>query len=161
MFIVLRWAINAPWGSSFPIGRKTHKWHCVKNQVSIPRIPIGNQQETPGLHVISKPATPSFPVVSIPWKVLTAPIPEWKPRENHWKPGVSNRKPRGNHWKPGVARQETPWEHGVAREETTRKLGVNLMESTGFHLRTPYVNYLLINAVALIVHTYCIGLTFS
>ena len=27
--------------------------HCAKNQVSIPRKPIGNQQETPGLHAVS------------------------------------------------------------------------------------------------------------
>ena len=59
--------------------------------------------------LVSIPAILSFPMVSIPWKALTAQIPEWKPRGNHWKPGVSNRKPRGNHWKPGVARMETTW----------------------------------------------------
>ena len=83
-------------------------------------------------------------MVSIPWKALTAQIPEWKPRGNHWKPGVSNRKPHGNHWKPGVA-----------KKETTGKLGVNLMGSTGFHLRKPYVNYLPIMAVTLNVYKYC------
>ena len=32
---------------------KHNATHCAKNQVSIPRKPIGNQQETPGLHVVS------------------------------------------------------------------------------------------------------------
>ena len=73
------------------------------------RKPAGNPGFTRGFPLVSIPATPSFPVVSILWKALTAQIPEWKPRGNHWKPGVSNRKPRGNHWKPGVTRQETPW----------------------------------------------------
>ena len=62
--------------------------------------------------------------------------------------GLPDRKLHGNHWKPGVA-----------KKETTGKLGVNLMESTGFHLRKPYVNYLPTIAVALIVHKYCIGLS--
>ena len=73
------------------------------------RKPAGNPGFTRGFPLVSIPATPSFPVVSTPWKALTAQIPEWKPRGNHWKPGVSNRKPRGNHWKPGVARMETTW----------------------------------------------------
>ena len=59
------------------------------------RKPAGNPGFTCSFHLVSILATPSFPVVSLPWKALTAQIPEWKPR--------------GNHWKPGVARQETPW----------------------------------------------------
>ena len=138
------------------------------------RKPAGNAGFTRGFPLVSIPATPSFPVVSIPWKALTAQIPEWKPRGNHWKPEVSNRKPRGNHWKPGVARQETPWKPGVATQETTWKpletwgcQRGNYQETWSkldgkyrFPLRKPYVNYLPTIVVALIVHKYCIGLTF-
>ena len=36
-----------------PYHRLDNSHHCAKNQVSIPRKPIGNQQETPGLHAVS------------------------------------------------------------------------------------------------------------
>ena len=72
-------------------------------------------------------------------------LPDRKPLGNL---GLPDRKLYGNHWKPGVA-----------KKETTGKLGVNLMESTGFHLRKPYVNYLQTMAVTLNVYKYCMEMT--
>ena len=84
-----------------------------------------------------------------PWK----PLETWgcqigNPVETTGNLGLPDRKQHGNHWKPGVA-----------KKETTGKLGVNLMESTGFHLRKPYVNYLPTMAATLNVYKYCMEMT--
>ena len=81
--------------------------HCAKNQVSIPRKPTGNAGFTRDFPLVSIPATPGFHEVSIPWKELTAQIPEiGNPVETTGNMGLSDRKLHGNHWKPGVARKE-------------------------------------------------------
>ena len=100
--------------SSRSVGMKFYAFFTAwKIKVSIPKKPMGNYQQTPGLYdpLVSIPATPSFPMVFTPWKALTRKPPRF-PTGNPWKPletWGSCGKPRWNQWKPGVSQQETPW----------------------------------------------------